>query len=122
MGGFFAFHRHMFKRLLHSLAFPKTPLQRVEFKQIRLMQMSLCGHSGRPLRLIVTLLLLELPELRLDGYGRLLSLWVLHVDVEVLRDVRLGSVWRGAGKETAKWSRIQNSGRCILNCFVEQTE
>jgi len=51
-------------------------------------------HSGRAtwrsLGLLITLLLLELPELGLDGDGRLLSLRVLHVDVEVLWDVRLG--------------------------------
>lgn len=46
----------------------------------------------RPLRLLVALLLLELPELRLDGHRRLLGFGVLHVDVKVLGDVRLGGV------------------------------
>lgn len=59
-------------------------------------------HSGRAARrslgLLVALLLLELPELGLDGDGRLLGLRVLHVDVEVLRDVGLGLIWRG-GRE-----------------------
>lgn len=51
-------------------------------------------QARRPLRLLVALLLLELPELGLDGDRRLLGLGVLHVDVEVLRDVRLGRVWK----------------------------
>lgn len=54
----------------------------------------------RPLRLLVALLLLELPELGLDGDRRLLGLGVLHVDVEVLRDVRLGRVWKGIKRKT----------------------
>lgn len=41
------------------------------------------------LRLHILLLFLEFPELRLDGDGGLLCLRVLHVDVEVLRDVAL---------------------------------
>lgn len=55
-------------------------------------------QARRPLRLLVALLLLELPELGLDGDRRLLGLGVLHVDVEVLRDVRLGRVWKGEKK------------------------
>lgn len=55
-------------------------------------------HSGRAawrsLGLLITLLLLELPELGLDGDSRLLSLRVAHVNVKVLRDVRLGRIWR----------------------------
>lgn len=53
-------------------------------------------HSGRAARrslgLLVTLLLLELPELGLDGDRRLLGLRVFHVDVKVLGDVRLGRI------------------------------
>ena len=49
---------------------------------------------GRPLGLVVLLLLLELPELGLDGHRRLLGLRGPHVDVKVLGgDVLLGSVW-----------------------------
>lgn len=55
-------------------------------------------HSGRAawrsLGLLDTLLLLELPELGLDGDGRLLGLRVFHVDVKVLWDVRLGCIWK----------------------------
>lgn len=50
------------------------------------------GGERRPLRLVVALLLLELPELGLDGHRRLRGLGVLHVDVKVLGDVRLGGV------------------------------
>lgn len=57
------------------------------------------GGERRPLRLLVTLLLLELPELGLDGHRRLLGLGVLHVDVKVLGDVRLG----GVCEETEKY-------------------
>ena len=53
-------------------------------------------HSGRATRcslgLLITLLLLELPELGLDGNSRLFGLWGFHVDVKVLRDVRLGHI------------------------------
>lgn len=60
-------------------------------------------HSGRAawrsLGLLITLLLLELPELGLDGDGRLLGLRVAHVDVKVLWDVRLGRIWRGKGND-----------------------
>lgn len=56
------------------------------------------SHSGsaawRSLGLLITLLLLELPELGLDGDCRLLGLRVSHVDVKVLRDVRLGRIWK----------------------------
>lgn len=55
-------------------------------------------HSGRAawrsLGLLIALLLLELPELGLDGDGRLLGLRVFHVDVKVLWDVRLGRIWK----------------------------
>lgn len=55
-------------------------------------------HSGRAARrslgLLNTLLLLELPELGLDGHRRLLGLRVFHVDVKVLWDVRLGRIWK----------------------------
>lgn len=50
------------------------------------------GGERRPLRLLVAFLLLELPELGLDGHSRLLGFGVLHVDVKVLGDVRLGGV------------------------------
>lgn len=50
------------------------------------------GGERRPLRLLVALLLLELPELGLDGHRSLLGFRVLHVDVKVLGDVRLGGV------------------------------
>lgn len=59
-------------------------------------------HSGRAtwrsLGLLVTLLLLELPELGLDGNRRLFSLGVVHVNVKVLWDVRLGRIWKGNEK------------------------
>lgn len=55
-------------------------------------------HSGRAARrslgLLNALLLLELPELGLDGDGRLLGLRVFHVDVKVLWDIRLGRIWK----------------------------
>lgn len=55
-------------------------------------------HSGRAawrsLGLLNTLLLLELPELGLDGDSCLFGLWVVHVDVKVLWDVRLGRIWK----------------------------
>ena len=54
-------------------------------------------HSGRAtwcsLGLLDALLLLELPELGLDGDRGLLSFRVFHVNVKVLRDVRLGRIW-----------------------------
>lgn len=47
------------------------------------------------LGLLDVLLLLELPELGLDGHGCLRSLGVIHVNVEVLGDVRLGRICEG---------------------------
>lgn len=71
------------------------------------------GGERRPLRLLVTLLLLELPELGLDGHRRLLGLGVLHVDVKVLGDVRLG----GVCEKTEKYFFTQRTGHlfcCLL--------
>lgn len=54
-----------------------------------------CGSTAwPPLRLIITLLLLEFPELGLDGDSRLLGLRIFHVDVKVLWDVCLGRIWK----------------------------
>jgi len=47
------------------------------------------------LRLHILFLLLELPELRLDGDGGLLRLRVAHVDVKVLRHHLLLLTWKG---------------------------
>lgn len=45
------------------------------------------------LRLVIILLLLELPELRLNGDGGLLGFRGVHVNVKVLGDVFLRRVW-----------------------------
>lgn len=65
------------------------------------------GGERRPLRLLVALLLLELPELGLDGHRRLLGFGVLHVDVKVLGDVRLGGICKDRKKlsvSSGKWT------------------
>lgn len=103
---------HRIYRLLHSLSPPPRKPHHNPWSSNRYefvyMQMShhrpLCRHFRPPplhtvaeqrwLGLLHALLLLELPELGLDGYGRLLSLRVLHVDVKVFRDVRLGLIWK----------------------------
>lgn len=68
-------------------------------------------HSGRAtwcsLGLLITLLLLELPELGLDGDRRLFGLRVVHVDVKVLRDVRLGRIWKVKKKMDVTHSSVQ---------------
>lgn len=100
----------MINRLLHSLApnpitTPGVPTGMNLFTckchtivTVLSLPPAVSTHSGRAvwrsLGLLDALLLLELPELGLDGDGRLLSLRVLHVNVKVLWDVRLGRVWK----------------------------
>lgn len=52
------------------------------------------------LRLGILLLFLEFPELRLDGHGGPLGLWVFHVDVKVRREVVLLFIW---GEDREGW-------------------
>lgn len=74
-------------------------------------------HSGRAtwrsLGLLITLLLLELPELGLDGNRCLFGLWVVHVNVEVLWDVRLGRIWKNKKKMGVTHSSVQRLLRLI---------
>lgn len=70
------------------------------------------SHSGSAawcsLGLLIALLLLELPELGLDGDRRLLGLRVFHVDVKVLRDIRLGRIWKEQEITGVMYSRVED--------------
>lgn len=76
------------------------------------------GHSGgavwRSLWLLISFLLLEPPELGLDGNGCLLSLRVFHVNVKVLWDICLGCIWKS--KKRRVWCHVLRLVFAAIGC------